>query len=376
MIPSFSKLLLGAGFAAAALLDVARAADCGSGPYASVHAIGETKPSEDKGMVPWCSTLWDAGAPVTGLDIWYDDKQGINAIQLSYANGDKHGPFGVPGSSPQHQSIDWDYSKTFIDSLSLWGNGGGGQLGNIRLVLKDGREIDVGNRNDGKSKKTEFVIDVGSGIMLGAGGWGADNIKQGYFLFLKSKVEKITMTDPIFDDSPENLNAKQAGIELQTLDSDSHFNNKNSSSTWTWGKKTTRGSSTSTTSSVTKTFGTAISMTWEAGLPFLTVGGGIELSYETSTTKEQTLTSSTERELSWGGEEHLKPFEHIYCQANVKFGKSDLGYSAQINVNLADGSSWGWRERGTYSQVAWSDSNSKCQDKPFTGARRAISFNA
>lgn len=209
MFTSTSKFLLGAALAATTLLQFGDAYDCTDGPWAPVHAIGETHPSEDKNMVPFCSTLHGDGVPVTGLDVWYDEGDGINAIQITYANGVRNGPFGIPGSSPQHKSIDWEYSKTFVDSFSLWGNGGGSQLGNLRLTLTDGREFDVGNRHDTRSKKTEWVIDVGAGVMLGFGGWGGDNVKQGYGLFLRSQIDHITMTDPVFDDSPENLNAQQ-----------------------------------------------------------------------------------------------------------------------------------------------------------------------
>ncbi|KAJ4290392.1 hypothetical protein N0V90_010608 [Kalmusia sp. IMI 367209] len=374
MFSSPSKLLLRAAFTATALLNLVHAG-CDNGPWAPVHAIGETKPSEDKGMVPWCSTLFDTGVPVTGLDVWYDEREGINAIQISYANGDKHGPFGVPGSSPSHQSIDWEYSKTFVDSLSLWGNGGGGQLGNIRLVLTDGREFDVGNRHDTRSKKTEWPIDVGAGVMLGAGGWGADNIKQGYFLFLKSRIDKITMTDPVYDDSVENLNAQQKGIELQTIDEDDHTNLvSNSTTVWTWAKTLNRKTSTSTTTSVTKTFGTSVSINWEASILAFSVGGGVELSYETSSTQESTETKETEVELSWSIETPILPGKHVWCQATAKMGQSDLGYTATINVLLKDGSSWSWKEHGTYSQVAWSQASSVCQEKPFSGARRSIEW--
>lgn len=204
-----SALLYAAFLALTNLVAHTHAADCSTGPFAFIWQIGETDPSESKHMSPFCSSLWDIGVPVAGLDVWYDEREGINELQIQYANGDRHGIFGVPGSSPQHQSIDWEYSKTFVDSFSLWGNGGGAKLGNIRMVLTDGREVDVGNRHDTRSKKTEFPVDVGAGVMLGFGGWGGDDIKQGYALFLRSQIDHITMTDPVFDDSPENLNAQQ-----------------------------------------------------------------------------------------------------------------------------------------------------------------------
>ncbi|KAF1970617.1 hypothetical protein BU23DRAFT_204285 [Bimuria novae-zelandiae CBS 107.79] len=377
MFTSTTKLLFGAAFAATALLNHALAGDCANGPFASVHAIGETQPSEDKNMVPFCSTMHDIGVPVTGLDVWYDENQGINAIQISYANGDRQGPFGVPGSSPQHRSIDWEYSKTFIDSFSLWGNGGGGQLGNIRLVLTDGREFDVGNRQDGRSKKTEWVIDVGAGVMLGFGGWGGDNIKQGYALFLKSQIDRITMTDPVFDDSPENLNAQQKGIEMQTVDSYDHRNDiANSTITWSWENNINLRTSVTTTTAVTKTYGVAVSVTWEASILAFSVGGGVELSYQYSETNEKVETKETDVSHTVGYEMQIKPGGHVWCQAKAKMGKSDLGYTATVNLLLKDGSAWSWKEHGTYSQVAWGDVSTECRETPFSSARRSVEWHA
>jgi hypothetical protein len=96
-----SKLLLGAAFAATALLDLALAGDCSdNAPFAPTFAIGDTQPSTDKGMVYFCDTLWDSGIPVTGLEVWATDGEGggVNAIQLTYANDARSPVYGNHGS--------------------------------------------------------------------------------------------------------------------------------------------------------------------------------------------------------------------------------------------------------------------------------------
>ncbi|OAG03254.1 uncharacterized protein CC84DRAFT_1261846 [Paraphaeosphaeria sporulosa] len=375
IIPS-SRLLCGAALALTTLFSTVDAADCSTGPFAHVWKIGDSKAGENTDNVEFCSSLWDVGIPVTGLDVWYDEGEGINALQIQYANGDRHGIFGVPGSSPQHQSIDWEYSKTFIDSFSLWGNGGGKKLGNIRMVLTDGREFDVGNRHDTRSKKTEFPIDVGAGVMLGFGGWGANDIKQGYALFLRSQIDHITMTDPVFDESPENLNAQQKGIELQIVDSYDHANDLNATINWSFETTASVHTSTSTTTSVTKTFGTSVSVNWEASILAFSVGGGVELSYGYSQTNEKVETKETEVSRTITYEAPIKPGKHVWCQATAKSGKADLGYTATINLWLKDGTSWSWKEHGVYSQQAWGDTSSQCQEKPFSNARRSVEWHA
>lgn len=81
MFTSPFKFLFGAGIAVTALLDLAQAAGCDNGPWTNVQAIGETHPDPNK-MVPWCATQWDAGIVITGLDVWFDPNQGINAIAV------------------------------------------------------------------------------------------------------------------------------------------------------------------------------------------------------------------------------------------------------------------------------------------------------
>lgn len=384
MFPSPSKLLFGATVAATALFDLAQAGGCDNGPWTGVHAIGETHPDPNK-MVPFCATLWDSGIPITGLDVWYDEAEGINAVAVSYSNGDKSAPYGVPGSSPGYQSFTWDYSQTFIESLSLWGNGGGGQLGNIRLVLTDGRTLDVGNRKDTRSKKTEFVIDVASGIMLGFGGWGADNIKQGYFLFLRSQIDRIEMTNPVFDDSPENLNAEQRGLQTVMLDYSDHLNaNEGANETFTFANQIQKTDSTTTTSQITHTFGTKITIGWEAKLLTFDLKNSLELSYQYSDQRSEAVTTQTQVQVSWSAATTLKPGQHVYCRATAMYGQADLGYTATINVLLKDGSSWSFSEHGTYSQVAWSQASSVCQDHDFLQSekqqlpanKRAVKFIA
>lgn len=84
MFPSPSKLLFGAVITATALFDLVHAGDCDNGPFAFIWKIGERNPDQSKGMVPFCATLWDVGYPITGLDVWYDPNQGINAVAVQY----------------------------------------------------------------------------------------------------------------------------------------------------------------------------------------------------------------------------------------------------------------------------------------------------
>lgn len=134
--------------------------------------------------------------------------------------------------------------------------------------------------------------------------------------------------------------------------------------------------STTTTTSVTKTYGVGVSINWEASILAFSVGGGVDFSYEYSETNEKVETVEKDESRTFTYESVVEPGQHVYCQASAKTGKSDLGYTATINLILKDGSSWSWKEHGTYSQEAWGEASSKCQLKPFTNSRRSIEWHA
>uniref|UniRef100_A0A3P8Y0A7 Jacalin-type lectin domain-containing protein n=1 Tax=Esox lucius TaxID=8010 RepID=A0A3P8Y0A7_ESOLU len=79
-----------------------------------------------------------------------------------------------------------------ITKLSLWGNGAGTRLGGIRFWTSTGREFF--EHMNSWPLKTEYSIDVGSGVCLGLQGrCGADIDSMG-FLFI-SPIRTSVLTD-------------------------------------------------------------------------------------------------------------------------------------------------------------------------------------
>lgn len=119
-----------------------------------------------------------------------------------------------------------------------------------------------------------------------------------------------------------------------------------------------------------------MSVNWEASVLAFSVGGGVELSYEYSETNEKVETKEQDISKTITYNMDIKPGGHVWCEAKAKQGKSDLGYTATVNLLLKDGTAWSWKEHGTYSQVFWGEVSTSCQEKPFSAARRSIKWHA
>ena len=79
-----------------------------------------------------------------------------------------------------------------ITKLSLWGNGAGTRLGGIRFWTSTGREF-FAHMNDWPLK-TEYSIDVGSGVCLGLVGNTGSDIDSMGFLFINA-IKSSVLTD-------------------------------------------------------------------------------------------------------------------------------------------------------------------------------------
>jgi hypothetical protein len=86
-----------------------------------------------------------------------------------------------------------------ITKLSLWGNGAGTRLGGIRFWTSSGHEF-FEYMNDW-GLKTEYSIDVGSGVCLGLEGSCSDDIDRMGFLFINA-IKSAELTDLTYPSLP------------------------------------------------------------------------------------------------------------------------------------------------------------------------------
>lgn len=163
--------------------------DCESGPWIAANIQWTGGP----GGARYCATKWKQGIVITGVEVYASNKA-VEAIQFFYSDGSNSPQFGEPNEEKKAR-MDWDPS---VDSLSLvktWGNGRGKWLGRVYMRTKTGKELDMGKDTSGQDT---YEHSVESGILLGAFGNSGDSIDSLGLLFLKSKIDKMTVSEVVF----------------------------------------------------------------------------------------------------------------------------------------------------------------------------------
>lgn len=163
--------------------------DCDNGPWnaANIQWTG------GDGGSPWCATKHKAGIVITGVEV-YSSGKGVESIQFFYSDGTNSAQFGKPNEEKK-QRIDWDPSVDSLSQVKTWGNGNGQWLGRVYFRTKSGKELDQGKDTNGQDT---FEHNVESGILLGGFGNSGDRVDSLGLLFLKSKIDKMTVSDVVF----------------------------------------------------------------------------------------------------------------------------------------------------------------------------------
>lgn len=362
MLFSASKLLLGA----ACLVGLSLAQDdCSSGPWTDVLAIG------GGGGGLFCATKWKEGTVITGIEVWAN-KHLVRGLQFYYSDGSNSDLIGN-GDGGKTQRMDWDPSVDGIAQLKMWGNGKGEALGRVFIRTKAGDELDVG-KDDTEGQDT-FEPKVASGILLGAYGGHGDHIDTLGLLFLKSKIDKISVDDVVFDQDPEALNAQQEGLETVILEYADHTNsNTASSEIFTFGKLDTRTTTKTFTNKATHSFGWSNAIELSGKILDLGASSTTTLKYDYS--KESSEESSTTETvtLTYTVATTLAPGQRTFCRATAMSGVYKGDYTSTVNIWLEDGSTFGFGQTGTMEQVNWSKASSECRDTDFPPEKRAVKF--
>jgi len=130
---------------------------------------------------------------MTGVEV-YSSSGGVEAIQFFYSDGTNSRQLGEPNEETK-QRIDWDPSVDSISQVKMWVNGNGKRLGRVYIRTKSGKELDQGKDTSGQDV---FETNISSGILLGAFGSSGDYVDDLGLLFLKSKIDKLTVSDVKF----------------------------------------------------------------------------------------------------------------------------------------------------------------------------------
>lgn len=160
--------------------------DCDNGAWnpANVQWTGGV------GGEPWCATKHKSGIVISGVEVWAS-KKAVEAIQFFYSDGTNSPQFGIVNSNERHARLDWDPSIDSLSQVKTWGNGRGKYLGRLFIRTKKGAELDVGKNTNGQDT---YEHNVESGILLGAFGAQGDVIDSLGLLFLRSKIDRMSIS--------------------------------------------------------------------------------------------------------------------------------------------------------------------------------------
>jgi hypothetical protein len=296
--------------------------------------------------------LAQTGGLVERVGVWASGKD-IIGVSVKFSNDEKINKMGSGEWGDYSEFIFEDASET-VKSLSLWGNGQGTNLGRIKFTTSKGRTFDCG----GHGGKTEYPMDVGSGLWVGIrGNCGAtvDNMS----VFFLTRVDSMKIKDVKFKNDPTGTSQ---GIKPKVL----------KSAQFPWHGKPydykferPRIETESHTVTETKSHSTALALglteEWkgEVNLFFaktdLTITASEQMTFTWTTENSTTDTTQTTDGMTPGVSGKITgPDDAIVVEAVTYTGSLDLEYTATIEVKMASGASYNIPTNGTMKKMAYS----------------------
>nr|XP_032834691.1 aerolysin-like protein [Petromyzon marinus] len=266
------------------------------------------------------------GWQVRGVEVWLTDG--------------RRETFGTMNSSAQEFEFE---SGEFITSLSLWSNGDGTRLGAIKFRTSRSREFFAKMTDCGL--KTEYKIDVGSGICLGVQGRAGSDIDSMGFLFINAIKSSV-----IQDMKYPTMHQVLPNVQMEEINKMEYTNDTSVVQSYTFesSKKITKTSSWSTTNKIESTF----SLTVNAGIPKIVEAGGrfsfakgIESTHKVEESKEETETLTFPVS--------VPPHKTINVVANIGHAKVDLPYTALLRITCVNGASLDASLSGVYNGLTY-----------------------
>ncbi|XP_056442067.1 aerolysin-like protein isoform X2 [Gadus chalcogrammus] len=234
-----------------------------------------------------------------------------------------------------------------ITKLSLWGNGAGSRLGAIKFKTSSGNTFFEKMSDWGL--KTEYSIDVGSGVCLGLQGQAGSDIDCLGFLFINA-IKSSVLTDMTYP----TLALYTPKVNKDYIKAVSYHNNTTEAQEHklAYSRSVTKST---TWSNTVKIEGT-VSMSVTAGIPeVVEVSGGYSVTagaeHTSSMTSSETITESDEINVT------VPAGKTISVDVSVGRAVIDLPYSATVKIRCMNGSELNFKSTGNYNGVAYTAVN-------------------
>ncbi|XP_053530110.1 aerolysin-like protein [Ictalurus punctatus] len=280
------------------------------------------------------------GATLKKIWVWAGGWQ-IKAIKVWLTDG-QIGQFGEPAG--RFSEFSFEDGEHFT-SLSLWGNGAGTRLGAIKFRTNRSREFFAQMTDWGL--KTEYPIDVGSGICVGITGHsGADMDSLGFEFINTVKSTKLTNVQyPTLHDVIPNVAVEE--IKSTTYENKSTQTQEYKLET---SKTIIRKSSWSVTNKLEFTF----SMEVKAGIPeVVEVSAGF--GFTVGTESSYGLENSEERTELFSFPVKVPPGKTVHVDITIGRATVDLPYTGTVQITCYNGSVLEFPTSGIYKGLNYTD---------------------
>ncbi|XP_076878651.1 aerolysin-like protein [Brachyhypopomus gauderio] len=282
----------------------------------------------------------DSGSTLTKLWVWAGGSQ-IKAIQVWLSNGQNQ-QFGKPGGT--FSEFTFQDGEHFT-SLSLWGNGAGTRLGGIKFRTNHSREFFAHMTSWGL--KTEYPIDVGSGICVGVKGRSGLDIDCLSFMFIntiKSTVLTYVNYTTLHDVIPK--------VAVEELKSMTYTNNTSQMQEYKIesSKTVTKKSSWSVTNKIESNFHCEV----KAGIPEVaevSAGYGFTVGVENSFGLE----NSEQKTETFSFPVKVPPGKTVTVKITIGRVTVDLPYRGTVQITCFNDSVLQFPVSGTYKGVTYTD---------------------
>ncbi|XP_033959875.1 aerolysin-like protein [Pseudochaenichthys georgianus] len=300
----------------------------------TVHTVG------GNGGSSFSLTGESTGATLKQINVWVGEST-VKAVQIFLTDG-RDGVFGKRSGSSQEYIFEPGECFT---SLSLWGNGAGTRLG--ALQFKTNRSGEFFAKMTSWGLKTEYPIDVGSGICFGVTGMCGGDVDNMGFMFLNA-VKKTVLMDvnyPTMSQVVPQVTVEEIKSIVYTNNTSADQENKIESS-----KKITKMSSWTVTNRMEATLSIEVS----AGIPEVmdvktgfSMTVGTESSYHLENTDERTETVSFTIRVPAGKK----------VKADITIGRAaiNLPYTGTVKITCNNGSVLQYDTSGEYKGLTYTE---------------------
>ncbi|CAN0121422.1 unnamed protein product [Lampetra planeri] len=288
------------------------------------------------------------GATLEKIWVWVGGWQ-IKCVKAWLTDG-RSAQYGNPSGS--HKEFVFQPGELF-SSLSLWGNGAGSRMGAFKFRTNKGREFFVKMTDWGL--KTEYPVDIRSGICLGIQGKGGSDIDCMGFLFINSVKcsELINVTYP-------TLHKQLPKVQMEEIKSLSYKNTGSVPQTY---KMETSKTVTKTSSwSISNKLEATVSISVSAGIPdVVDVESGFSFTVGTESTHAVENSESKTELLSF--DVTVPAGKTTAIDVNIGRAEIDLPYKGTVRMSLLNGATYHIPMEGVYKGLAYTKATAEIKEK-------------